>query len=57
MIFISIILVFSVISIKKSLHAIQSNTESMEIYTRELANRTKRIDDLIVGMKDLLQKL
>jgi len=57
MIFISIILVVSVISIKKSLDAIQSNTESMEIYTRELANRTKRIDDLIVGMKDLLQKL
>ena len=53
---IPVILIFSAISINRSLIAIQKNTESMVKSTNEIAEQTKRFDVLITGMKDLLQK-
>ena len=54
---ISIIFIFGVINIKRSLVAIQKNTEKMENHTYEMNEKVKKIDTLINGMKDLLVKI
>ena len=57
MIFLAIIILVGALSINNSLNVIKKNTSSMELYTQQIFEKTKKIDTIINNLKRSLIQL
>ena len=57
MIFLAIVIFVGALSINNSLNVIKKNTSSMELYTQQIFEKTKKIDTIINNLKRSLIQL